>query len=153
RHRPDAFCRLLLIPSLLEGIVGGKRSLDPFEEDKIVPRRPGGTAEWRDPLDHVGVERAPLVRLLRAHRPSHNELQSLDPELLRHEPMLEPHVVVERHTRESRPIIRWSRIAWRRRKSIAKHVRDYYEIPLGGQGHIGSDQPFVVVVLSGVPGR
>jgi hypothetical protein len=45
------------------------------------------------------------------------------------------------------------RVARRRRQTVAEHVRDDDEVFFRIERHPRSDQPFVVVVLAGIPGR
>ena len=118
-----------------------------------MARALGRAAERRDALDHVGIERAPLEGLQRAHRPAGDERQLLHAELLGHQPVLHPHIVARRHQREARPVIGLRRIARRRGQAVAQHVRDDDEILVRIERHARPDQPLIVVMLARIPGR
>ena len=104
------------------------------------------------PLDHVRVADGPLVGLPGAHRPAGHERERLDPER-GHEPVLLLDLVVESDVREARGVVRRRRVGRRAREPVAQHVRDDDEVLGRIQGHAVSDQPLVVPVAAGVPGR
>src|SRR5208283_2507510 len=60
--------RRSLIPTLCKCAVGQKSSLHPFEEQVIVRGCACRAAQRRNSPHHVGVQSAPLVGLLCAHR-------------------------------------------------------------------------------------
>ena len=152
-HGAQALFRLVVIPAIIPGGVGRQRCLDAFQEHEIVARAFGRTAKRRDALDHVGIHRPPMEGLQRTHRPADNQLQFLDAEFLGHQLVLGADIVVGRYLREARLVVGLRRVAWRRRQPVAEHVRDDDEIFSRVERHALADQPFIVDVLAGIPGR
>ena len=100
-----------------------------------------------------GIADRPLVGLPRAHRPAGDQRQLLDAELLGHQAMLLGDVVLEGDLREARAVVRRGRVARRGRQSVAQHVGNDDEVFRRIERHPLTDQPLVVVVLAGIPGR
>src|SRR5579862_3738663 len=144
---------LLVVPAFLPGCVRRQRGLHALEENKIMARTFGRTAERRDQIHHIGVKRTPMESLQRAHRPAGNQANVLDAELLRHQTMLGADIVVGRHLRKSRSVVRFGHVAWRRGQAVAEHIRDDDEVLLWIECPALANQPLVVVVLAGVPRR
>ena len=113
----------------------------------------GRAAERARPLDHVRVADGPLVEVCPApiDQPVAKR-ERLDPER-GHELVLLLDLVVESDVREARGVVRRRRIGRRAREPVAQHVRDDDEVFGRVEGHAVSDQPLVVPVTPGVPGR
>jgi hypothetical protein len=75
-------------------------------------RRFGGAGEWQRALDHVREADRPFVGLLGPHRPSEDEFQALDAEVLAEQAMLRAHIVAT-DIRECAPIERRRSVAGR----------------------------------------
>jgi hypothetical protein len=113
-----------------------------------------GFSVYQPSLNAVSAVSAdgPLVGLSGAHRPAGHERERLDPER-GHEFVLLLDLVVERHVREARGVVRRRRVGWRAGEPVTQHVRDDDEELARVQGHAVSDQPLVVPVAPRVPGR
>src|SRR5262245_41804026 len=85
---------------------------DALEEYEVVRRGLRAAADRGDGRDHVGKQRRPMERLLRAHREAGDEPDPLDAEALGQQPMLRDDVVVDGDMRERRAIDRRRRVAW-----------------------------------------
>jgi hypothetical protein len=79
-----------------------------------VRRRAGGTADWRDGLDHIGIQHTPLEGVLSAHRKSHDQLDAIYAQMLGDETMLARNVIVQANAGKGRAFERRGRIAGRR---------------------------------------
>lgn len=112
-----------------------------------------GTAERKDALDHLGIAGAPLVGQSGTHLPTKNQFQRLDTEVLGDQAVLAEDIVVHRDVWESRLVARCGRIAGRRRKSVAEHVRHDDEVLVRVKAAPGPNQPFILPVTTRVPGR
>jgi hypothetical protein len=93
-------------------------SLVGAHEKVVVRGRLCGPGEGQGALDHVGVAYGPFIGLLRAHRPSQDELEPLDPVALGEEPMLRPHVVTDGDVRKRTSVKGQRGVAGRGRKAV-----------------------------------
>jgi hypothetical protein len=109
-----------------------------------VPRAAGGATDRRDPLDHVRIERGPVKCLDSAHREAGRQLDGLDAEPFRREPMLRANVVVDRHFRETGAVERLGRVAWRCRLAVSEQPGDDDEIFLRIERRLAADPRLVL---------
>lgn len=118
-----------------------QRGLYTLQEHLVMQRCPCRTAERDNRVHEVGVLRCPLEALPRAHRPSQDGTQMLDPKMLRDQRILGAHVVVEGTSgeRASGGVIRW-----RRGLAISKQGRDDDEVFVWVKSLVLADQPEVV---------
>ena len=120
---------------------------DTFEENEIMRRGAGRAAIDHDAFDRLAEQRAPVIGLLRAHRPAIDQLQAIDGEQLQEHLPLQHDVVVGRDLGERR------RVGGRCREAVRQHVGDDDEVAAGIEAAPHVDQPFDVGVMGAVAGR
>ncbi len=133
----QSLVRRFLVPAVVERRVGLQRGLGALEKHEVVARAFRRSLKRQNTFDHVGIKRAPVIGLQCAHRPAGHQLDLLDPEFLRHQPMLLANIVVGGHIRELRPVPRRRRVARRGRQAVAEHVRNDDEIFRRIERHAG----------------
>ena len=113
RHRPTrvdaphgaiACDRLLDEAAVAEGGIGGQRGLHAFQEDVIIGRAAGTAADDGRALDHIGMQRRPVIGLHAAHRPAIDQGKLRDAEPLGEQPVLDRDGIVIGHDRERRGV-------------------------------------------------
>ena len=78
------------------------------QQGLAVRRRLRRAAERRDPFDHLGIQAAPLIGLLRTHRPPDDERYFSESEQLGGQAVLCGDVIEDRDDRKPRAIV-WCR--------------------------------------------
>ena len=96
-------------PVILPGRIGAERGPHPFEKDEIMRRGLGRAADRGDPLDPVREQRAPMKRLLRAHREAIDQADPLDAEHFLHQALLDAHIVGHGEMRVAAAVEGWRR--------------------------------------------
>ncbi len=109
-------------------------------------------AHRADARHAVGKQRAPVQRLLAAHRPAVNQRQPRDAERLAQQTLLRVHVVPVREQRIAAETERLGQVARRGRQPVAQLVGDDDEVALGIEDAIARDQPLDVGVMRPVRG-
>ena len=112
-----------------------------------------GSAERCGPRHHLGMAHRPLVGLPRAHRPPGDQRDRRDAEFLGDQPVLRFDLVIERDRRKARAVIGGRGVRRGGRQTIAQHVRDDDEHRGGIEDTPRADEPLVVGVPAGIPGR
>lgn len=144
---------LLLVMPLLPRGIRDQCMAHPLEEDEIVRRRLGRSAEGGDALHHVGEQTSPLVGLLRSHGPADDQFEGGDAKVLRDEAMLADDIVVQHHLGEAGVVVRSGGIVGRRREPVSKGGDNDNEIMSRIQGHSFTHQPLIIFREASKPSR
>ena len=111
-HGPKSFGGRTLVPAAGPSVVGSEGGLHPLQEDEVVPRGLGRSADGNDAFHHVGKQTSPLVGLLAAHRPAGDHGDSFYPELLCDQAVLGHDVIVQGHAGKACPAVGTRGCCW-----------------------------------------
>jgi hypothetical protein len=126
--------------------IGSKRCLDALEKQEVVPRRARRSAEWGDALDHLGIECAPVERLLRPHRMASDQGQLVYAEYFGNKSVLQPNIVEHRNRWKIRRSHTRGRAGGGGGDSVPEQIGDDNTVFFGIERAARTNIPSVVIV-------